>query len=74
MRNCRTCKYADWRVMASGRRSFYSYAECKAPIEIVLPACVIDIKKTLEKPHAVACYDNKPVECDLYEKITKDKK
>ena len=69
MKNCRTCKHANWRRSDKGRRSFMSYAECLAPVDISgLPASAWEAIRILGKVRTVVERDNKPLDCPQWSK------
>lgn len=69
MKNCRNCKHADWARTSNGRRRFYLYTECTAPIDLSqIPASANDAIAILKRKRGVAQHDNKPVDCSRWEK------
>ena len=74
MKNCRNCKHADWHKTASGRRSFIHRALCKAPVDVTqLPESAWKMIELAAEERTVYSYENTPVDCDRFEKITGEK-
>lgn len=67
-KNCRNCKWAKWPLTASGRRSFWSWAECTYPVEVKLPASRLDMQGRLERKVSVAEHADVDVSCEVWEK------
>lgn len=77
LRNCRTCKFAQWHRNAAGRRQYGNWASCIAPIVLPpLPLSItgsyqfIDALKLLtgDRARSVANNDNVPMECPSWER------
>lgn len=66
MKNCRTCKWADWRKNRAGRRVFYSYARCTfpvVPIAMTLPVSRVVAARELMCDVAVWEYKDVEINC-----------
>jgi len=64
-KDCTTCKYAEWKKTASGRRILDQQAECT--VEVILPNSFIDFGRDLPKRRGVTKHTK--ADCELWERI-----
>ncbi len=53
IKNCRSCKWADWQRTKSGAINPHGYAECKWPVPTVWPASRAYEARHLMRPTSV---------------------
>ena len=74
LKNCRSCKWAEWGKTASGRKTFGNYAACTYPVNVTLPASRREAILLLKKGMGVAEYKNVPLDCKTWEAELKETK
>jgi len=67
IKNCRSCRWAEWEKTAAGRRDFGLYTRCSYPIEIkILPASRRHLRNALTANVSVEEYENKEINCEAW--------
>lgn len=75
--NCRNCAFADWHRNAAGAKQYGNYAQCTYQVQLPHIPASLDrgyngsITKWVNRPRGVAEYDNKAVNCPVWQKEVK---